>query len=151
MTFPAIARHTQNLAKVTIQGTREKNRTLKDIYFKISTGFYKTANTSTTEDGNNILINHFLNHVSTRQRVIADYHVKRNLQACEINLSALFVGGHALGTKVKSPTGEDRTYYIPVTGRAFYPLNTPKQLSSMSVITVYSDAYYFLVFPLFLN
>ena len=105
VTFPAIARHTQNLAKVTIQGTREKNKTLKDIYFKISTGFYKTANTSTTEDGNNILINHFLNHVSTRQRVIADYHVKRNLQACEINLLALFVGGHVLGTKLKSPTG----------------------------------------------
>lgn len=148
MTFPAIARHTQNLAKVTIQGTREKNNFKRHIFQNFNWIF---ANTSTTEDGNNILINQFLNHVSTRQRVIADYHVKRNLKACEINLSALFVGGHALGTKVKSPTGEDRTYYIPVTGRAFYPLNTPKQLSSMSMITVYSDAYYFLVFPLFLN
>lgn len=36
-----------------------------------------------------------------------------------------------LGTKLKSPTGEDRTYYIPVTGQALCPLNTPKQLSSI--------------------
>lgn len=59
-----------------------------------------------------------------------------------------------LGTKVKSPTGEDRTYYIPITGRALYPLNTPKQLSSVlgdNCLFVFLFFFFFLVFRFILE
>lgn len=59
-----------------------------------------------------------------------------------------------LGTKLKSPTGEDRTYYIPITGRALYPLNTPKQLSSVlrdNCLFVFLFFFFFLSSASFLN